>query len=85
MNTRQLARALGRQGGLARAKNLSASQRKKIAAKGGRMKALSAKAAARIEANFKYLKVVEELQKTPRPKAVSRVDQPLPGIYARRK
>ncbi len=85
MNARQLAQALGRRGGLARAKTLSASQRKEIAAKGGRMKALSAKAAERLEANFKYLKVVQELQKAPKPKSISRVDHPLPGIYAGRK
>ncbi len=84
MNTRQLAKALGRRGGLARAKSLSAEQRKKIASLGGQVKALSAKAAQRIEKNFKYLKAVQGLRKLPRSKSVSRVSQPLPGIYANR-
>ena len=85
MNVSSLARALGRRGGLARAKNLSDGQKKEIAAKGGRIKALSAKAAQRLEANFKYLKAIQELQKSPKPKSISRVDHPLPGIYAGRK
>lgn len=82
MNTRQLARALGR-GGLARGKRLSAEQRKKIASLGGQVKALSAKAAQRIDENFIYVNIIEELKKPPQVKAVSQVRHPLPGIYAK--
>ena len=83
MNTRQYAQALGRRGGLARAKRLSAEQRKKIASMGGQSKALSAKAVQRIEINFIYLKAVKELSKTPRPESVSCVEHSLPGTYAK--
>jgi|SRR5579885_146574 len=63
MNTRQYAKALGRRGGRARARNLSAEQRKKIASMGGKSRALSRHAARRIEENFKYLEAIEDLRK----------------------
>lgn len=85
MNARQIAKALGRRGGLARARRLSAERRQEIAALGGMVKALSAKAAQRIEKNFKYLEVVKQFQQAPKPKSVSRVSHPLPGIYAQDK
>lgn len=85
MNTRLFAQALGRRGGLARAKRLSAEERRKIASLGGRTKDLSAKAGRRIETNFQYLKVVKELRKTPKPKSSSRIDHPLPRIHANAK
>jgi len=63
MRLHQLAQALGRLGGLARAKTLSASRRKEIASQGGRSKALSRVAARRILDNFAYLEAVEALRK----------------------
>ena len=63
MRLHQLAQALGRLGGLARAKNLSALRRKEIASQGGRSKALSRVAARRIRDNFAYLEAVEALRK----------------------
>ena len=66
MNTSKIAKALGRRGGLARAKKLSGQKRKEIAALGGVTKALSAKAAQRIEKNFKYSNALKELKKTPK-------------------
>ncbi len=63
MKIRQLAQALGRLGGLARARNLPASLRKRIASQGGRAKALSRVAARRIRDNFAYLEAVEGLRK----------------------
>jgi hypothetical protein len=64
MRIRQGARALGRLGGLARARNLSRNRRKEIASLGGRAKALSRVAARRIRDNFSYLEAVERLRGT---------------------
>lgn len=82
MNLRKIAKKMGRKGGLARAKRLSAEQRIKIASLGGQVKALSAKAEQRIEKNYIYVKIVKELQKPPKPKSISRISHSLPGIYA---
>lgn len=81
MNTRQIAKALGRKGGLARAKKLSAEQRRKIAALGGEVKALSNKANDRIESNFRFARTMKLLRKTPAVISVSRINNPLPEIY----
>jgi hypothetical protein len=61
MKLHQLAQALGRLGGLARARRLTAARRGESAAKGGRAKALSRVAALRIRDNFRYLEAVEAL------------------------
>ena len=58
----QVARELGRRGGLARARNLTRNRRKEIASHGGRAKALSRVAASRIRDNFTYLEAVERLR-----------------------
>lgn len=63
MNLRHVAKALGRRGGLARARRLAPQERKKIASLGGRAKALSRHAARRIEDNFRYLEAIEALRK----------------------
>lgn len=85
MSLRKLAKILGSRGGLARARRLSSEQRKRIASQGGRTKYLSLRAGQRVERNFYYLRAVRTLRKPPRVKVVSRVLQPLPGIYAREK
>ncbi len=79
MNASQLAKKLGRRGGMARAKKLSAERRREIASRGGLSKALSAKAEQRIHKNFKYLAAVKSLRKLPKPKSSSRVYGTLPG------
>ena len=61
MNTRDFARALGKKGGLARAKRLSFEERKKIASLGGQSRARSIQAARRIAENFQYLDTIIEL------------------------
>jgi hypothetical protein len=66
VDVRQVARALGCLGGLARARALSAERRRQIASQGGRSKALSRHAARRIEENFKHLERVEALRKAAR-------------------
>jgi hypothetical protein len=62
-----IARALGRRGGLARARTLSPKRRKEIASQGGRSKALSRHASRRIRENFEYLKRVNALRKAASP------------------
>ena len=62
MNVHQFAQILGRRGGQARARSLSAPERKKIASLGGRAKALSHHAVRRIEDNFRYLEATEALR-----------------------
>jgi len=64
MRIRQSARALGRLGGLARARNLTRNRRKEIASLGGRAKALSRVAARRVRDNFSFLEAVERLRRS---------------------
>ncbi len=66
MRIHQIAKALGRLGGLARARKLSPERRREIASQGGRSKALSRHAARRIRENFEYLKRVNALRKAAR-------------------
>src|SRR3990167_9361306 len=54
----KVARLLGRRGGKARARSLSAKERKKIASQGGRSRALSHHALRRIEDNSRYLDAI---------------------------
>jgi len=67
MELKSIAQALGRRGGLARARKLSAERRKEIASQGGRSKALSRHAARRIRENFEYLRRVDALRKAAPP------------------
>lgn len=81
MNRRDILREMGRQGGQARAKRLSAMQRKKIASQGGRLRARSLQAARRIKQNFQYLDAVLELTGPPRVKRLSDFKAHLPGSH----
>jgi hypothetical protein len=67
MSIGSIARALGRRGGLARARKLSPERRMEIASQGGRSKALSRHASRRIRENFEYLKRVDALRKATSP------------------
>lgn len=79
-----IAKSLGRLGGLARAKRLSADHKKKIASSGGKARAESLLAARRIQENFDYLDAVIALQDKPITiKSVSHYAGPLPGHYAK--
>lgn len=81
---RSIAKALGKRGGLARAKRLSAAQKKAIASHGGRARAKSLLATRRVRENFEYLNAVIALQGKPKPiKSVSTYNGPLPGHYAK--
>jgi hypothetical protein len=80
-----MARALGRRGGRARARRLSAEARRRIAFLGGEARARSLQAARRVADNFRYAAAVLELRG--RPPAVTRIktfEGPLPGVDAAR-
>jgi hypothetical protein len=82
MNASDMARALGRKGGRARGKRLSAAERKRIASMGGKARIQSLQAAGRIADNFRYAAAVGQLRR--RRTAVRRLSMfagPLPGIY----
>lgn len=85
-NTRTIAKALGRLGGRARAKRLSAAERRRIAALGGAARKRSIDVARRVAENFAYAAAIEELR-GPRTAAtrISTCRGPLPGLYPDRK
>jgi len=77
-----MARALGRRGGRARGKRLSAAERKRIAALGADARRQSLQAARRIADNFRYASVLDYLRGRPAPvKRLITFAGPLPGIY----
>ena len=65
MNVSEIAKALGRRGGQARARRLTAERRREIAAQGGRSRALTRHAARRVRENFEALELVNALRKAP--------------------
>lgn len=80
--TRAIAKALGRRGGQARARRLSAAERRRIAALGGAARRASLEVARRITDNFAYLTAVQALGGHRRsPARVSTCKGPLPGLY----
>jgi hypothetical protein len=81
MNTRQMARALGRRGGRARARNLTADRRRRIAALGGAARKRSLDAARRLAANHIYAAVVRELRPPVPIKRLKSFNGRLPGHY----
>lgn len=84
MNSRQMAKALGSRGGRARARNLSADERRRIAALGGVARRRSLELAQRLDDNFRYAAIVLELQPPPRVERTGTCDGPLPGLYPAR-
>lgn len=81
MNPSDMARALGRKGGQARAARLGLAEKRRIAALGGRSRALSLHAERRVSENFRYVEAIEALR--PRPKVVRLRDfgGPLPRVH----
>lgn len=82
MNTREMAKQLGRRGGRARARRLTAAERRRVASLGGKARLRSIEAARRITDNFAYAAAVDELGRPTG--AVARVTTfsgRLPGIY----
>lgn len=82
MNAHEMAQALGRRGGRARARRLSAEDKKRIASLGGKARATSIQAAQRVTDNFLYLADVLELQGgAPTVTRLNSFEHRLPGIY----
>ena len=79
MDVRNMARALGRRGGQARARNLTAEQRRHIASLGGAARRRSLDAARRVAANFAYAAVVRELRPPPDVERMKSFSGRLPG------
>jgi hypothetical protein len=85
MNVREMARALGRQGGRVRARRLSIEERKRIASLGGRARVASLRAARRIADNFRYVVALRELRgPSAGVKRLRAFEGRLPGIYPAR-
>jgi hypothetical protein len=81
MKANEMARALGRRGGRARARRLSADEKTRIASLGGRARSQSIQAARRIAENFRYAAVLDALRgHQPTARRESAFDGPLPGI-----
>ena len=81
MNTRDMARALGRRGGRARARNLTPDERRRIAALGGGARRRSLEAERRLAANFLYAGMVRELRPPPSVQRMKTFNGRLPGLY----
>lgn len=82
MDTRQAAKAMGRRGGLARARRLSSDERRRIAALGGHARRESLRAARRIEETLRYAAAADELRGgAPAVTRVATCRHRLPGLY----
>lgn len=81
MKPSDMARALGRKGGQVRAARLGLAEKRRIAALGGRARALSLHAPRRIAQNFRYVEAIEALQPRPKVKRLSAFDGPLPRMH----
>ena len=79
-----MAKALGRRGGRARARNLTADERRRIAAHGGAARRRSLEAERRLAANFAYAAMVRELRPPPAVERMRSFSGRLPGLYSER-
>jgi hypothetical protein len=85
MTPSEIARALGRRGGLARASRLSAAQKHAIAAKGAQARLRSLRATNDVIANFRSADAVRQLRGEPvKITRLRRFGGRLPGIYPSR-
>jgi hypothetical protein len=85
MNTRDMARTLGRRGGRQRARRLPAAARQRIASLGARARRESIQAARRIAENLRYAAAVGGLRGvSPEVRPLRTFKGPLPGIYPAR-
>jgi hypothetical protein len=82
MSISDIARALGSRGGKARAKRLAPAEKQRIAALGGRARALSIHAERRVAENFRYAEAVTALQARPKVRRLRTFAGPLPGFHA---
>jgi hypothetical protein len=82
MDPSRIAKLLGSRGGKARARRLSAEERRRIASMGGKARMRSLALAQRIKINLRYANAVIELKGGALDvKSVSTFAGPLPGIY----
>jgi hypothetical protein len=82
MNPSEMARALGRKGGQARSKRLSAAEKKRIASLGGKARFQSIQATRRIVDNLRYAAVLSDFRRKPtNVRRLKAFGGPLPGIY----
>jgi hypothetical protein len=82
VNASQMAKLLGRRGGRARARRLSAAERRRIASLGGKARVRSLEAARHVIDNLRYAALVVELQGGATPvRPMKNFKGPLPGIY----
>jgi hypothetical protein len=81
MTARQIAQALGRRGGLMRARRLSAEDRTRIASLGGKARSASLQAARRVAANFRYAALIDRRVAAAGVTRLDSFEGRLPGIY----
>ncbi|MDP2055510.1 MAG: hypothetical protein Q8L75_17865 [Acidobacteriota bacterium] len=80
--TQAIAATLGRLGGQARAKRLSAAERQRIAALGGAARKRSLDIARQVADNFAYLAAMQDLGgRRPTAARITTCKGPLPGLY----
>jgi hypothetical protein len=82
MNASHIAKILGRKGGRARARRLSAPERARIASQGGIARAESLRAARRILDNLRYVEAVLQLRPSTPVARVHICPGPLPHATA---
>jgi hypothetical protein len=81
MQISDMARALGRRGGLSRARRLSSRRRADIARAGACARGESLRLARAIRTNFDYVEAIRELHPLPPVHSESMCSGKLPGIY----
>ena len=81
MNSSEIARILGRRGGLKRAQKLSKARRVEIARLGSQARTDSLRLEQAIRNNFDYVLAIRQLQPPVTVSVDSRVARKLPGIY----
>ena len=81
MTISEIASALGRRGGLSRARRLSSGRRVEIARAGARARGESLRLAGAIRNNFDYVRAVRQLHPPADVRSESLFSGPLPGIY----
>ncbi len=81
MTITHFAKALGRRGGLERARRLSAEKKKEIASLGGRTRSESNATIKKIEENFRYLETIRQMTPLPKVRSSRSTRKKLPGIY----
>ena len=82
MGINRSAQALGRLGGLARARALSKERRRQIASQGGLSRSLSRHASPRVEDNFKWLEAARALREAGRRLALAKPNELLVAAAA---